>query len=227
MTRPFSALGRPRPSGSSFPPWPPTDAIAFQVTPYGSGINPPGSLVVTSGLPVLGESFSVGVSNTASATAPASLAFLSLATAPDPAFPAGTVLPGFGLAFPGAPGEVLLSLAAPDPFADLGSHRLGGGAAEPASFDLAVPLVPALSGLTIYLQGLLSPTVGVPSLGLTNGLAVTLSEPSFPGLVPIQPGTFQMGSDAAFGAPYFGSQRPASPSTKSRSAGPSGWAGTR
>jgi len=179
------------------------DAAAFQVTPYGSGVNPPGSLVLTSGVPMVGETFTVGVSNTATAGAPASLAFLSLATAPDPSFPAGTVLPGFGLAFPGAPGELLISLAAPNPFATLGPVAWAGGSAEPASFSLAVPLVPSLSGLSIYLQGSLLQPVGIPSLGVTNGLRVTLSAPSFPGLVPIQPGTFQMGSNAAGGAPYF------------------------
>ncbi|QDU68507.1 formylglycine-generating enzyme family protein [Engelhardtia mirabilis] len=205
MTRPFPALGRAAAFGFVSCALATTQAAAFQVMPYGAGLNPPGSLVVTSGLPVVGESFSVGVSNTASASAPASIAFLSLATAPDPAFPAGTVLPGFGLAFPGALGEVLLSLAAPDPFTTLGPVAWDGGAAAPASFDLAVPLDPALSGLTIYLQGSLLQSVGFPSLGLTNGLAVTLSEPSFSGLVPIPAGTFQMGSNAAGGAPYYGS----------------------
>ncbi|MBI1380384.1 MAG: SUMF1/EgtB/PvdO family nonheme iron enzyme [Planctomycetaceae bacterium] len=193
------------------------DAAAFQVTPYGSGINPPGSLVVTSGIPMVGESFIVGVSNTASASAPAALAFLSLATAPDPAFPAGTVLPGFGLAFPGAPGELLLSLASPNPLATLGPVPWAGGTATPANFALSVPLLPSLSGLSIYLQGTLVDLAAGPSLGLTNGLQVTLSEPSFPGLVLIQPGTFQMGSDAAFGAPYYGPVGPVHQVTISKS----------
>jgi len=175
-----------------------------QVTPYGSGVNPPGSLVMLSGVPAVGASFTVGVSNTATVSAPASLAFLNLATAPDPAFPSGTVLPGFGLASPGAPGELLLSLVAPNPIVTLGPVAWGGGATPPASFPLAVPLLPSLSGITLYLQGSLLQPVGIPSLGVTNGLAVTLAAPSFPGLVPIPAGTFQMGSNAPSGAPYFG-----------------------
>ncbi|MBI1380385.1 MAG: SUMF1/EgtB/PvdO family nonheme iron enzyme [Planctomycetaceae bacterium] len=179
------------------------DAAAFQVTPYGSGVNPPGSLVLTSGIPMVGETFTVGVSNTAVASAPASLAFLSLATAADPAFPAGTVLPGFGLSAPGAQGELLLSLVAPNPLVTLGPVPWAGGATPPASFGLSVPQVPNLSGLTLYLQGTLVDVAAGPSLGLTNGLAVTLTAPNFPGLVPIQPGTFLMGSNAASAAPYF------------------------
>ena len=154
---------------------------------------------------MVGESFSVGVSNTVVSNAPPSLAFLSLATAPDPAFPSGTVLPGFGLAFTGAPGELLLSSASPNPFATLGPVPWAGGAAAPASFALAVPLVPSLSGLTIYMQGTLLDLASGPSLGVTNGLAATLSAPSFPGLVLIQPGTFQMGSDAPAQPPYWNS----------------------
>ena len=38
---------------------------AAQVTTYGSGVNPSGSLVVSSGSPLLGENFAVRVSNTA------------------------------------------------------------------------------------------------------------------------------------------------------------------
>ena len=177
--------------------------VSAQVTPYGSGVNPPGSLVVTSGIPMVGESFTVGVSNTATTSAPAALAFLSLATAPDPAFPAGTLLPGLGLSAPGAAGELLLSFAAPNPLVTLGPKTWLGGVASPASFPLDVPIVPAFAGLTLYLQGTLLDLAAGPSLGLTNGLTVTLAAPDFPGLVPIQPGTFQMGSNAANAAPYF------------------------
>ena len=176
-----------------------------QVTPYGSGTNPPGSLVVTSGVPQVGQTFTAGVSNTATSSAPASLAFLAIASAPDPAFPAGTVLPGFGLSAPGAPGELLISLVAPDPLSFLGPVPWAGAAAAPADFTVAVPPSPGLSGVTFYLQGLLlDPTAG-PSLGLTNGLAVTLAGPGtatptpcvsqIPGMATIQAGTFLMGSN--------------------------------
>ncbi|MBI1380382.1 MAG: SUMF1/EgtB/PvdO family nonheme iron enzyme [Planctomycetaceae bacterium] len=205
MAQRLPTLGRSAALGFALSALAATDATAVQVTPYGSGVNPPGSLIVTSGIPMVGGSFTVGVSNTSSASAPTALAFLSFATAPDPAFPAGTVLPGFGLADGSTPGELLLSVAAPNPLATLGPVPWAGGSAAPASFSLSVPPVPSLSGLSIYMQGALLELVSGPGLGVTNGLQVTLSEPSFQGLVPIQPGTFQMGSNAATGTPYFGS----------------------
>jgi formylglycine-generating enzyme required for sulfatase activity len=188
------------------------DAAAFQVTPYGFGVNPPESLVLTSGVPQVGQSFSVGVSNTGIGDKPAALAFLGIASAADPAFPAGTVLPGFGLSSPGALGELLISLVAPDPLFIFGPVNWPGGTAWPAGFTVAVPANPGLSGVTFYLQGmLLDPTTG-PSLGLTQGLAVKLAPPGmtgpvpcvsqFPGMAMIQQGSFQMGSNAAEGYPY-------------------------
>jgi formylglycine-generating enzyme required for sulfatase activity len=178
--------------------------VAAQVTPYGSGANPPGSLVVTTGIPMVGESWAVGVADPTGAAAPGSLAYLGLAAVPDPAFPSGTLLPGFGLGAPGAPGEVLLSFVAPDPFLTLGPVAWAGAGSPPAEFALVIPLVPALAGATLYLQGALLDLAGPPSLGLTNGLAVTIAAPEFPGLVPLPAGSFLMGSAAADGEPYFG-----------------------
>ena len=181
-----------------------------QVTPYGSGVNPPGSLVLLEGVPMVGESFTVGVSNTATQAAPAALAFLSVASAPDAAFPAGTVVPGFGLSAPGAPGELLLSLTGGF-FRTVGPVSWGGGNAPPAGFPLTLPLVPSLVGLQLFLQGSLLDISAQPFLGVTNGLAVTLAAPDLPGLVLIQPGTFQMGSGASSGAPYFNGAGPQPP----------------
>lgn len=150
---------------------------APQVTPYGSGVNPPGSLAWTAGAPGVGESFTVGVSNTAAFSAPPSLAFLSIATAPAPNFPAGVVVAGLGLAGQGAPGELLLSLVPPNPIATLGPVPWAGGAATPASFDLTVPPVPNLAGMALYLQGVLLALSQEPTLGVTNGLQVVLAAP--------------------------------------------------
>lgn len=175
-----------------------------QVTPYGSGINPPGSLAVLSGTPQVGGSFVLGVKNTAIGDAPLGLALLSIATAPAPGFPSGLTIPGLGMSGPGAPGELLLSAAAPNPLVTLGPVFWFGGADAAAAFPLSIPAQVALSGLTFYAQGgLLTPSLGY-SIGLTNGLKVSLVAPDFPGLVLIQPGTFQMGSAAPGGEPYFG-----------------------
>ena len=158
---------------------------ALQVTPYGFGVNPPGSLLWTSGQPVVGESFTVGVSNTATKAAPPSLAFLSIASAPDPAFPSGTVLAGLGLAGhglagQGAPGELLLSLVPSHLLATLGPVAWAGGVAEPANFPLAVPSVPTLAGWTLYLQGALLALSPEPTLGVSNGLSVVLATAKAP-----------------------------------------------
>ena len=178
--------------------------VAAQVTSYGSGVNPPGSLALLSGTPQIGGTFVLGVANTAVSDAPVGLALLSLATAPAPGFPAGLLLPGLGMSGPSAPGELLLSALSPDPLITLGPVFWFGGTNAPAAFSLSVPFVPALSGLTFYAQGgLLTPALGY-SIGLTNGLAVQLGTLSFPGLVLIPAGTFSMGSNAPSGEPYLG-----------------------
>jgi formylglycine-generating enzyme required for sulfatase activity len=178
-----------------------------QVVPYGSGINPPGSLSVLSGIAAAGETVTFAVANTAVSTAPPGVAFVLVTATPAPGFPNGLALPGFGMAAPGSVGELLVSLAPPDPIFTLGPVVWAGGTSPGAAIPLAIPLLPAITGLTFYAQGALLETSGAQSLGLTNGLALTLESPNLPGLVLIQPGTFQMGSNAPSGPPYFGSSK--------------------
>jgi formylglycine-generating enzyme required for sulfatase activity len=194
-------------------------SASAQVTPYGSGINPAGSLELTSGSPQIGTSFQLSVRNTAVANPLPGQAFLYLASQPAPGFPAGLVLPGLGLGALGSDGELLLDVLPPNPFLTLGPTLYLGGASSAATFSLSVPSNPALVGVDVFAQGLLvDPTAG-PSLGLTNGLAVKLISPGTTGPVPcvsqfpgvgsppmviIQQGTFLMGSNAASGAPYYG-----------------------
>jgi formylglycine-generating enzyme required for sulfatase activity len=184
---------------------------AAQVTPYGSGINPAGSLIFLSGIPHIGSSFQLAVRNTAVAIPPPGVAFLFFSTQPAPGFPGGQPLPGLGLAFPGAIGELLIDVAAPNPFLTVGPMDFLGGPSFGTIFGLSVPAKFGLIGLDLYVQGLLvTPSQGF-SAGLTNALQITLGTPSvpIPGVTPlpdlatIQPGTFLMGSNAATGAPYF------------------------
>ncbi len=179
-----------------------TSSAAAQATTYGSDTNPQNSLVVLGGTPTLGQGITLGVANTALSPAPPAFAFLSIASAPDPAFPGGTLLPGFGLAGSGATGELLLSAVPPNPLLTLGPQLWGGGATPPASFLLNLPLQPSLAGVTLYVQGSLLDTSAVPALGLTNPLAITLSAPNYPGLVLLPAGTYMRGSDAPSGQPY-------------------------
>ena len=99
-----------------------------------------------------------------------SLPFLALATAPDPAFPCGTLVPGFGMGGVGAPGELLIGLA-PPPFLVLaGAPWIGPG--TPAPIALTIPLDAALLGASVYAQGLLfdtSPGATV-AFGLTDAV---------------------------------------------------------
>jgi formylglycine-generating enzyme required for sulfatase activity len=184
-----------------------------QVAPYGSGINPAGSLELTSGSPLIGTSFQLSVRNTAASNPLPGLAYLYLANRPAQGFPAGLVLPGLGLGFPGRPGELLLDVLPPNPFLTLGPILYLGGTSSGANFSLSVPSNPALVGVDVFAQGLLVTDNQGFWLGLTNALQIPLGAPTvpipgvtpIPGLAIIQAGTFQMGSDAAAGAPYFGS----------------------
>jgi formylglycine-generating enzyme required for sulfatase activity len=176
-----------------------------QVTPYGSGINPAGSLELTAGSPQIGATMRLTVRNTALSNPLPGQAFLCLATQPWPGLPVGLQLPGLGLAFPGAPGELLIDLTPPNPFATLGPVPYAGGTSSGAHFDINVAFNPASIGLEFYSQGLLlTPAQDFP-LGLTNAVRFPIAPAQFPGFALIQPGTFLMGSNAAGGAPYFGS----------------------
>jgi formylglycine-generating enzyme required for sulfatase activity len=180
-------------------------SASAQVTPYGSGINPAGSLELTAGSPQIGATMRLTVRNTALSNPLPGQAFLCLATQPWPGLPVGLQLPGLGLAFPGAPGELLIDLTPPNPFATLGPVPYAGGTSSGAHFDINVAFNPASIGLEFYSQGLLlTPAQDFP-LGLTNAVRFPIAPAQFPGFALIQPGTFLMGSNAAGGAPYFGS----------------------
>jgi formylglycine-generating enzyme required for sulfatase activity len=183
-----------------------------QVTAYGSGINPAGSLELTSGSPLIGTRFQLSVRNTAATNPLPGQAYLYLASQPAPGFPAGLVLPGLGLGGPGSNGELLLDVLPPNPFLILGPSIYLGGASAGANFSLSAPPKPSLVGFDIFAQGLLVTDSQGFLLGLTNALQITLGAPSgpipgvtpIPGLTIIQPGTFQMGSDAPNLPPYVG-----------------------
>lgn len=137
--------------------------------PYGCGLNPAGSLVVVAGAPSIGTVLTLGVGDPG-ATMPAGAATaLAVALLPDPAFPCGLVLPGIGLAAPGAAGEILV---------DLGSLILPllagpawAGPGLPSPYPFALPPAPALVGLAVHAQGaLVDPVTG--RVGVTNGLRI-------------------------------------------------------
>jgi formylglycine-generating enzyme required for sulfatase activity len=197
-------------------------SASAQVSPYGSGINPAGSLELTAGSPQIGTSFQLSVRNTAASNPSLGFAYLYLASRPAQGG-AGLVLPGLGLGAPGSSGELLIDVFPPNPFLTLGPTFYPGGTSSAANFSLSVPSNPALVGIDVYAQGLLVTDNQGFLLGLTNALQITLGAPTvpipgvtpIPGLAIIQPGTFQMGSNAASGAPYFGNsvEQPVHPVT--------------
>lgn len=141
------------------------------VEPYGTA-NPEGSLRFTQGNARFGQQMTFGVDNTADPSSGPGLALVAFAVQPDPNFPNGTLIPGFGMA-PGAAGEFLLSLQSPDPFLTLGPQSWGGSG-NPASFNLDLPNNPNLVGIDLYAQGaVLDPGVA-NGIGVTNGLRITI-----------------------------------------------------
>ncbi len=150
-------------------------ATGAEALPYGSGVNPAGSLAVLSGAPQIGTVLQLGVSNTAVSNPPPAFAVLAFASQPAPFFPSGLILPGFGMGAFGDPGELLISVSGGDPFLQLGPKVYNGGVAgPPAPFALAIPNTPSLVGGQLFLQGVLAFPTEDLRLGLTNGMRLTI-----------------------------------------------------
>ena len=144
---------------------------------YGCGLNPHTSLRVLAGRPGLGELLTVGIDNPlGTQTAGASIAALMVALAPDPNFPCGTPVPGFGMSGSGGLGEVLISFAPPNPLDPIIVGPVWNGVGLPAPIDLPIPDDCSLAGFSIYTQGFLfDSSPGAPvQLGFTEGIRLRL-----------------------------------------------------
>jgi len=142
-----------------------------QATPYGCGVNPPGSFVLASGLPALGSEVTLAVDNPLGTQA-TGLAAAYLARNPQPSFPCGIQVPGWGMSGAGAPGELLFDLASL--LFTVGELPWEVGA--PALVHLSIPADTALAGLRLYAQGVLldlGPGALVPS-ALTEALELRI-----------------------------------------------------
>ncbi|QDU69423.1 cupredoxin domain-containing protein [Engelhardtia mirabilis] len=138
---------------------------------YGYGLNPTGSLVADGGNATIGNTLTLSLSNPVDALAGPGLGIAFLATAPDVNFPGGTNLPGFGLA-PSPVGQIVVSLAAPDPFLVLGPGLWAEGGT--VTLSLPIPGDPALIGVKVYCQGALIDTTTADGIGLTNGIELVI-----------------------------------------------------
>jgi len=155
------------------------DTVAFvlryaatgKIDIYGCGTNPADSLTIGGGVPALGSTVTLVLNNPLDTQGSGSLSFLAVSSAPDPNYPCGTPVPGWGMTAPGSMGEVLISMVPPDPAAIfLGGYWLGPS--QPVSIDVTV--APVLVGLTAYAQGLLLDpysTYGI-KFGLTDAAAL-------------------------------------------------------
>ena len=131
---------------------------------YGSGINPAGSIEYVGATPAVGQTLSFLLHDPSGTMVVPATTFLAVSVFPDASFPAGTVLPNFGLSAPGADGELLVAL----PLFDVAVGAIWTG--SPAPVDFPVPNDPALVGVNAYFQGVLRDANG--RFGLTNGIEV-------------------------------------------------------
>ena len=128
--------------------------------------------MVVSGSPSAGETVVLGVDNPLGSQGVGALPFLALSLAPDPGFPCGTPIPGWGMAAPGtAAGELLLGLPlAPEL---LFTAPVWAGPGQPSPVALPIPDGPAVFGLRLYAQGLLVEPLA-PTFALTEALELRI-----------------------------------------------------
>lgn len=138
--------------------------------PYGTAINPAGSLVVVSGQPSIGTNFTVGIDDP-NGTMPAgnTATAMAITAFAQPNYPNGLVLANLGLSAPGASGELLIdpgSLIVP-----LIAGPNWAGVGQPAPYGFPIPALNALIGLTVEMQGVMVDLTNA-RVGLTNGLTI-------------------------------------------------------
>ncbi len=143
---------------------------------YGSGVNPEGSMHILAGSSAIGDTLVLGLDNPLGTQGAGTLTFLYLSQAPDPGYPAGTLVDGLGMSGAGAPGELLISIVPPDPTLFL-SGPVWTGAGIPAEVPVDIPNDPGLIGATVYGQGLLLDTVAAQGVryGLTEGVVIQIT----------------------------------------------------
>ena len=135
---------------------------------------PVNTLQSLSGSPTVGGSWTVGVTNNLATQSAGALAFVAASATAAPGYPCGPGLPGFGMSGAGASGELLISVAPPNPLLQVGPLPWDG--VSPTPFPLTIPSLPSLAGANIFLQGLMfdpAPAATV-QFALTSGIAATI-----------------------------------------------------
>ncbi len=141
-------------------------------TPYGG--NPPLSLQLVGGSVKINQTATLGVDNPVGSQTPGSLPFVGIANKQDPTFIAlgsGTPIPGWGMS--GPTGELLISVAPPNPLLSL-SGPPWAGPGSPAPVAVSIPNLVTLIGVKVFAQGVMVDPFGPQTLGLTNGLILDI-----------------------------------------------------
>lgn len=138
------------------------------IAQYGCSLNPPESLAPLAGLPELGTTMTVGLDDPVGASPAGSVAALLISLDPDPDYPCGTALPGYGMT--GPTGELLVGILPPNPIAVLGPLPWSGPG-TPTEAALPIPMDAGLTGIELFLQGVIA---GTGSVKFTDGMRVRL-----------------------------------------------------
>ena len=134
-----------------------------------------GSLKVLAGAPRIGTTLSLGVDNPLGTQGPNSRAYLWMSTRADAAYPCGTGLANFGMAGPGALGEILVNRTSGVLLKTV-TGGLWSTPGSPAPVPLVMPTALAWIGQSVYVQGYLIDariTYGVKT-GVTDGLKLLI-----------------------------------------------------
>ncbi|MEM7305742.1 MAG: hypothetical protein AAF682_03685 [Planctomycetota bacterium] len=149
---------------ASLAPCPPSPSA------YGCGVNPAGSLL-WQGLPHIGDAFELLVHDPTGSMGILAQTWLLISNQPDPAYPCGTLFPGWGMTGAAAAGELLIGLQSPNPLVTAqGLPWIG----SPREIVVSLPDDPLLVGLALYAQGALVDFS--PNVGLTEAVEFVISD---------------------------------------------------
>ncbi len=142
----------------------------------GCGINPEATLVRVSGDASIANVLVLGIDDPTGTITPGAIPILAVSSYPPPGAPCGPRFPNWGMHGPGAVGEILVSLAFPDPFITRYPKELWTTPGVPVEIALFIPNVPSIVGENFFLQGVLvdtSDTSGI-ARGVTLGYELVL-----------------------------------------------------
>ncbi|MEW6073619.1 MAG: PKD domain-containing protein, partial [Planctomycetota bacterium] len=132
-----------------------------------------GTLSLQGGAPVLGTTLVLGVDNPYGTQAVGSATWVRASFTPAAQYPCGFWKTNYGMAYAGAPGEILLSLV-PAPYTFNGTAF--GGPGNPGLVSIPIPNNLSLLGRHIYCQGVIFDSVAAQGVqyAATDGLEFVL-----------------------------------------------------